>query len=99
MSFLAQMPPGADAVSQLGPILIRPVDESGRDPLHRRAQRTSFLGADEQTPLATNPPEWTARLCKFAVRVKNALQKLRRGCKPVFLGKAPDTEKAQWTRA
>jgi len=45
MSFLAQMPPGADAVSQLAPILIRPVDESGLDPLHRRAQRISFLGA------------------------------------------------------
>src|SRR5690348_1143124 len=88
ISFFSQIPPGVDAVSRLAPILIRPVEDSGLDPLHRRAQRISFLSPDDQTPLPTNSRAWTERVRKFAGQVKTALQKLRRECKPVFLGKA-----------
>jgi hypothetical protein len=97
--FFAKLPPGADPAAYMAPILIRPVEEGGLDTLHRQAQRISFLSADEQTPLPINSQEWTSRVCMFAGQMKGALQKLRRDCKPVFLGKAAETERAQRLRA
>jgi TIR domain len=97
--FFAKLPSGADPAAYIAPILIRPVEEGGLDTLHRKAQRISFLSADEQTPLPINSHEWRSRVCMFAGQIKGALQKLRRCCKPVFIGKAAERERAQQLRA
>jgi hypothetical protein len=96
--FFSKLPHGASPADCLAPILIRPVDETGLDAAYRYAQRLSFLEPDAQTPLPPGSPEWTARLREFAGQLKNALQALRRKCKPVFLGKAGATERAETLR-
>ena len=99
IEFFTHLPHGAVPTSCLAPILVRPVEESGLDTLYRNAQRISFLSSDEQTPLAAGSPAWTAQLLKFAGQLKNALQKLRRGCKPVFIAKAPQNDRSQALRS
>ncbi|HEY2012678.1 MAG TPA: toll/interleukin-1 receptor domain-containing protein [Bryobacteraceae bacterium] len=99
IEFFTQIPHGAVPASCLAPILVRPIEETGLDTLYRRAQRISFLSADEQTPLAPGSPAWTSQLLKFAGQLKNALQKLRRDCKPLFLGKAAQTDRSETLRA
>jgi hypothetical protein len=69
------------------------------DALYRNAQRISFLGKDEQTPLPPGSPEWTNKVRQLAGHLKNALQVLRRGCKPVFIGKAGPSDRFQNLRA
>ena len=96
---LLATPYGAEPADCLAPILIRPVDEAGLDNLYRHAQRLSFLGADGQTPFPVGSPEWTAQLRNIAGQLKNALQNLRRKCRPVFLGAAAETERSQNLRA
>jgi len=97
--FFSKLPHGAEPSGCLSPIEVRPIEEEGLDALYRNAERASFLSSDEQTPLPAGSPEWTARLQKFAAQVKNALQKLRRNCKPVFLGKTAETDRSENLRA
>lgn len=97
--FFSKLPSGAAAANCLAPILIRPVDETGLDPLNRNAQRMSFLSPDEQTPMMAGSPIWTGQVWKFAGQVKNALQKLRYVCKPVFVGRVADRNRSQEMRA
>jgi len=99
IEFFTHLPHGANSSGCLAPILVRPVEESGLDALYRNAQRISFLSSDEQTPLAAGSPGWTAQVLRFAGQLKSALQKLRRGCKPVFLGKASQTDRSQALRS
>jgi TIR domain len=98
-AFFSKLTDGAQPPDCLAPILLRPIDESGLDALYRNAQRISFLSADGQTPLPAGSPEWTGLLRKLAGQLKNALQTLRRKCKPVFLGKAAETDRLQRLRA
>jgi hypothetical protein len=94
-SFFSVLPYGATAPQCLAPIVIRPFDETSLDSLTRNAQRLSFLSADEQTPLPPGSAEWTTQVRRFAGQLKTALQKLRRGCRPVFLGRASETDRLQ----
>jgi hypothetical protein len=98
-AFFSKLPHGAEPADCLAPVLIRPVDEAGLDKLYRDAERLSFLSADGQTPLAVGSPDWSAQLRKLAGQLRNALQNLRRKCRPVFLGKAAESERAQNLRA
>src|SRR5215471_17003770 len=93
--FFSKLPHGAEPAGCLSPIEVRPIAAEGLDALYRSAERASFLSSDEQTPLPAASPEWTARLQKFAAQVKNALQRLRRNCKPVFLGKTAETDRSK----
>src|SRR6267142_3102318 len=93
--FFSKLPYGAEPAGCLAPIQIRPIDESGLDKHYRDAQRLSFLSDDGQTPIATGSPAWTSRLREFAGQIRNALQRLRQKSRPVFLGKAPETDRAQ----
>ncbi len=97
--FFSRLPEGAARENCLAPILIRPIDEDGLDVLFRRAERISFLSSDAQTPFPPGAPEWTAGVRKLAGQLKNALQRLRRGCKPIFIGKAAPTDRLQKLRA
>jgi hypothetical protein len=97
--FFSKLPDGAQPAACLAPILIRPIDLAGLDLLYRNAQRVSFLSSDGQTPFAAGSPDWTTRLREFAGQLKNALQMLRRNCKPVFLGKAAETDRSQNLRS
>jgi TIR domain len=96
--FFSKLPQGAGLADCLAPVMVRPIDENGMDKVYRNAQRLSFLGPDDQTPVAVGSPEWTSRVKKLASQLKRALQALRRKCRPVFLGKAPDSERAQKLR-
>ncbi|MBZ5521601.1 MAG: toll/interleukin-1 receptor domain-containing protein [Acidobacteriia bacterium] len=97
--FFSRLAHGAEPAGCLTPILIRPIDEKGLDKLYRDAQRFSFLSEDGQTPLSAGSPAWIARLRDFAKQVKHALQQLRQKSKPVFVGKAVETDRAQNLRA
>ena len=97
--FLSKLPYGAASSHCLAPIVIRPVDETALDSLIRHAQRMSFLGSDGQTPLPAGSSKWTAQVFKFAGQLKNALQKLRHGCRPVFLGRTAETDRMERLRA
>jgi TIR domain len=97
-AFFSKLPDGAQPADCLAPILVRPIEESGLDSLYRTAQRLSFLSADQQTPSAVGAADWTAKLRGFAAQLKNALQKLRRNCKPVFLGKTAISERLEKLR-
>jgi TIR domain-containing protein len=93
--FFSKLPHGAAPENCLAPILIRPIDEVELDSRYRHAQRLSFLSADGQSPFASGSPEWTARIRILAGQLKNALKRLRRVCKPVFVGKGASTERVQ----
>ena len=97
--FFSKLPYGAGPADCLAPILIRPVDKAGLDKVYRDAERLSFLSADGQTPFAVGSPEWVMQYRKLAGQLKNALRNLRRKCRPVFLGKAAETERSQNLRA
>jgi len=97
--FFSQLPHGAEPAGCLSPVVVRPIEEDGLDALYRNAQRASFLCSDGQMPLPAGSPEWTTRLQKFAAQLKNALQRLRSNCKPVFLGKTAETDRAQKLRS
>ena len=97
--FFSKLPHAAQPADCLAPILIRPIDETGLDVLYRNAQRLSFLSPDGQTPLSPGSHGWTAQVRILAGQLKNALQALRRNCRPVFLGKAPKTDELQRVRA
>ena len=99
VQFFSRLPDGAQASECLAPIAVRPIDPGGLDALYRNAQQISFLSQDGQTPLAAGSPEWIAQLRGLAGQLKNALQRLRRNCKPVFLGKATRTDRCQSLRA
>jgi hypothetical protein len=96
--FFSQLPLGAEAPNCLAPVLIRPIDETGLDALHRQAQRISFLAGDEQTPLPTSSPEWRHQVRNFAGQLKVALQLLRGRYKPVFVGRSPEIESGERLR-
>jgi hypothetical protein len=98
-AFFSELPYGAEPADCLAPILIRPIDKGGLNKLYRDAERLSFLGADGQTPLAVSSTEWMTRLRVLAGQLRNALQNLRRKCRPVFLGKAAETERSRDLRA
>jgi hypothetical protein len=97
--FFAKLPHGAEPAGCLAPILVRPVDDDQMDALFRNAHRFSFLAPDGLSPVAVGSPDWTTRLREFAGQLKNALQMLRRNCKPVFLGKACETDRSKKLRA
>ncbi len=90
--FQSRLSQGASVADCLAPVLVRPIDETAVDKVYRDAQRLSFLGSDEQSPLAVGSPEWNSQVKKLAIQLKHALQTLRRKCRPVFLGKAPQSE-------
>jgi TIR domain len=94
-AFFSSLPDGANPESCLAPILLRPIDERDLDALYRHAQRVSFLSPDGQTPFAPGSPEWVAQVRKFAGQLKNVLQGLRRGFKPVFIGQTAAAERLQ----
>lgn len=98
IEFFAKLPHGSEASACLAPIVLRTVDESELDNLYRTVQRFSFLSPDGQTPLPANSPAWKAQVNVFAGQVRTALQKLRKCCRPVFLGKGAETERAQGLR-
>jgi len=98
-AFFSKLPHGSKDADCLAPILIRPIDESGLNQLYRDAQRMSFLSADGQTPLEPSSPAWLTKVRAFAGQLAKALQKLRRNCKPVFLGKTAQTSQAQALRS
>jgi hypothetical protein len=93
--FFSTLPYGASPADCLAPALIRPIDAAALEPLFRDARRSSFLSADDQTPIVIGSPEWKPKVEKFAAELRNALQNLRRKCRPVFLGKVADTERLQ----
>jgi TIR domain len=97
--FFSKLPHGAQPADCLAPILIRPIDEEGLDALSRHVQRVSFLSPDGQTASAVGSLEWDMRLREFAGQLRNALGRLRRNCRPVFLGKAAETDRTQNVRA
>lgn len=96
--FFSKLPQGASLEDCLAPVAVRPIDENAIDKVFRDAQRLSFLGPDGQTPMAVGSPEWSSQVKKLASQLKNALQALRRKCRPVFLGKASDSERLQKLR-
>jgi TIR domain len=96
--FLSRLPQGATLADCLAPVVVRPVDETAVDRIYRDAQQFSFLGSDGQSPLPVGSPEWNAQIKKLALQLKHALQTLRRKCRPVFLGKAPQWEGSQRLR-
>src|SRR5208283_4861026 len=96
--FFPQRPNGAAPAGCLALFLVRPIDELGLDALYRNAQRFSFLGADNQTPLAPGSPEWKTQIYKLAGQLKSALERLRQSCKPIFVGEAPEGERLQKLR-
>ena len=96
--FFSRLPKGAGVADCLAPVLLRPIDETALDSFYRNAQRLSFLGSDEQTPLAVGSPEWNSQLKKLAAQLRHALQSLRRKCLPVFLGKVSESERLQKLR-
>jgi TIR domain len=96
--FFSKLPHGASLADCLAPVVVRPFDETAIDGVYRNAQRLSFLGPDAQTPLAVGSPEWNSQVKKLAAQLKHALQALRRKCRPVFLGKASDSERLQKLR-
>jgi len=96
--FFSKLPHGAGLADCLAPVVVRPIDEIPIDKVYRDAQRLSFLGPDGQTPLAVGSLEWSSQVRKLASQLKNALQALRRKCRPVFLGKAADSERSQKLR-
>jgi hypothetical protein len=98
-AFFSKLPYGAEPSDCLAPIVIRPFDEAGLDRLYHDAERLSFLSADRQTPFAVRSPKWKAQLRELARQLGNALQNLRRKCRPVFLGKAAETDRSQNLRA
>jgi hypothetical protein len=59
------------------------------DKYNRDAQRISFVGNDNQSPLQVGSAEWNRGVRQFAGQLKHALQRLRRNCRPIFLGKIP----------
>ncbi|MBS1872241.1 MAG: toll/interleukin-1 receptor domain-containing protein [Acidobacteria bacterium] len=93
--FFSRLPFGATPSDCLAPALMRPVDDAGLDKLYREAQRISFLGGDGQTPMAVRSPEWWEQVRKLAGQLRNALQRLRRNCRPVYLGKTAGTDRLQ----
>jgi hypothetical protein len=48
--------------------------------------------------MAVGSPEWSSQVEKLASQLKNALQALRRKCRPVFLGKASVSERLKKLR-
>jgi|SRR5947209_7354892 len=95
IEFFSKLPDGATPESCLTPILLRPIDGIGLPTLYRHAQLISFLSPDGQTPLVSGSPEWVVQVRRFAGQLKNALQRLRRGFKPIFLGKTAAAERLQ----
>lgn len=96
--FFSKLPHGASSADCLAPVLVRPIDETAIDKLYCNAQRLSFLSPDGQTPLATGSPEWNSQLKKLAAQLKHALQALRRKCRPVYVGKAGESDRSQKLR-
>jgi hypothetical protein len=96
--FLSRVAQGTGVADCLAPVLVRPIDESSMDRVYRDAQRLSFLGPDGQSPLAVGSPEWDSQVKNLALQLKHALQALRGKCRPVFLGKAPESERSQKLR-
>lgn len=97
--FFSRLSEGAQPSECLAPILVRPIDENDLLELYRNAEQMSFLSPDGHTPFAVSSPEWIAQLRKFATQLTKALQVLRQRCKPVFLGKTVNTERAEKLRS
>jgi hypothetical protein len=97
--FFSRLPYNAEPSGCLAPIVIRPIERTELDELYRDAYRMSFLGPDEQTPLMIRSLGWINCLQEFAGRIKDALQELRRKCRPIFFGKAAETNRSKTLRA
>lgn len=93
--FSTKLPFGAEMIECVVPILAFPVDEqTDLDELLRQANRpdcANFVSEDKLTPWPALSPEWAKKVKQFAGQLKVKLENLRLKCKPVFVGKAPDS--------
>ncbi|MCC6367489.1 MAG: toll/interleukin-1 receptor domain-containing protein [Bryobacterales bacterium] len=96
--FFGSMPHRAEEVDCLAPVVVRPFEEARLDSLYRKVLRVSFLSADGQTPVAPGSPEWASMYREFARQLRNALEKLRRKCRPIFVSRGPE-QLRNWCQA